>query len=58
MEWTNWHEALVEWYWEGETQVFGENICQNDNFFTINPTQIELGMNPCLLNDRPAAEFV
>jgi len=33
-------------------------ICHNDNFFTINPTHTDLGMNPCLRNDRQEAEFM
>jgi hypothetical protein len=46
--------ALVEWNWQGKTEVLGEKTCPSDTLSITNPTWTEPGSNPGLRSGRPA----
>jgi hypothetical protein len=45
--------AMAEWYFAGETEVFGENL-PSATLSTTNPTWIDPGAYPGLRGERPA----
>jgi hypothetical protein len=46
--------ALVEWHWQGETEVLCKIIWATLTSFTIKPKQAQAGTSPDLGSETPA----
>ena len=52
--WMDEYGAMVEWYWQGKTEVLGETPTKIATVYTINSTWPDMRLNPGLRGERPA----
>jgi len=51
--WVDRYVALVEWYWQGKTEVLGENVCPSAALSTTNTEWTDLIKNPGFSGELP-----
>ena len=52
--WMNEYGAMMEWYWQGKTEVLGKKTCRSATMSFSNPERLGRHSNPVFWHKRPA----